>query len=229
VEIAPRVAYVSPGMENGPGGLPLGTSGKVVVMLSGGIDSPVAAWKALKRRQGRIIERLAGADRIRIVGEGTDLALSVKGRVFVNSDGRQNMPSGEVYTGPVEDSAEGVIQYNYPACRAGREIEGVRLVFRRGRVVEATATKNEAYLRAMLDADAGARRLGEFGVGTNARIDRFTRNTLLDEKIGGTIHLALGRSYPATGGRNRSAIHWDMIKDLRRGGAVYVDGKRFHA
>jgi aminopeptidase len=189
--------------------------------------NPIAAWTALKRDQDRLMVRLRGADRVRIAGEGTDLSLSVKRRTFINSDGRHNMPSGEVFTGPVETSAEGTIQFDFPASHAGRSIEGIRLVFRRGVVVEATARKNAAYLKTMLDLDAGARRLGELGIGTNMRIDRFTGCTLLDEKIGGTVHLALGRSYAVTGGRNQSAIHWDMIKDLRRGGAVHVDGRVF--
>ena len=189
--------------------------------------NPIAAWKALKRRQDRLIGKLAGADEIRIIGKDTDLKLSVKGRKFINSDGTNNMPSGEVFTGPVEDSAEGFITYDYPVCRAGREIEGIRLVFRKGRVVEATAGKNGKFLRAMLDIDPGARRLGELGIGTNTRINRFTRNILFDEKIGGTVHLAVGKSYALTGGKNKSALHWDMIKDLRKGGAIHVDGKVF--
>ena len=188
---------------------------------------PVASWKALRRRQEKLIGKLAGADEIRIVGPGTDLRFSVKDRPFINSDGRHNMPSGEVFTSPLAATAEGEITYDYPVCHGGREIEGVRLVFRGGWVVEASATKNEGFLKAMLDTDPGARRLGELGIGTNEQIQRFTRNILFDEKIGGTVHLALGQAYAEAGGRNKSAIHWDMIKDLRRGGAVYVDGTVF--
>jgi aminopeptidase len=161
------------------------------------------------------------------VGPGTDLRLSVKGRTFLSSDGRHNLPSGEIYTGPVESATEGHIEYDFPVCHAGREMSGIRLVFRKGRVVEASARKNEAFLLTMLKADAGAGVLGELGIGTNERIQRFTKNILFDEKIGGTVHLAVGRAYPETGGVNKSAIHWDMIKDLRRGGTVYVDGKPF--
>ena len=186
---------------------------------------PVAAWRAVHREQARLIRRLAGADAIRIVGPGTDLRLSVKGRTFVNSDGRRNMPSGEVFTGPIENSAEGVIEYDFPVCHRGKEVDGVRLVFRKGLIVEASAKKNQAFLLSMLDSDPGARRLGELGIGTNRRIQRFTRSILFDEKIGGTVHLAVGKSYPETGGVNQSAVHWDMIKDLRRGGALYVNGK----
>jgi aminopeptidase len=173
------------------------------------------------------VRGLRGAREVRIQAPGTDLKMSVRGRTFISSDGRHNMPSGEVFTGPVEDSAEGFIEYDYPVCHAGREVDGIRLVFRAGRVVEATARKNGDFLATMLDMDPGARRLGELGIGTNRRIQRFIKNILFDEKIGGTVHLALGRSYPETGGRNESGLHWDMIKDLRRGGRLFVDGRLF--
>ena len=186
---------------------------------------PVRCWREQGRRQARLVARLRRARTVRIVGPDTDLTLSVAGRRFLNSDGRQNMPSGEVYTSPVETSAEGRIRFDFPVCRGGREVHDVRLVFRDGKVVEADAAKNRDYLLATLDTDAGARRLGELGIGTNDRIQRFTRHILFDEKIGGTIHLALGRGFEQAGGRNRSAVHWDLIKDLRRGGAVYVDGR----
>jgi aminopeptidase len=188
---------------------------------------PVDRWRELKRDQDRLIARLRGADRIRIVADDTDLEFSVKGRTFINSDGHRNMPSGEVFTSPQESSAEGYIRYDFPVCTGGREVSGIRLVFRKGVVVEAGADKNADYLKRMLDSDPGARRLGELGIGTNRRIQRFTRQILFDEKIGGTVHLALGQSYAETGGRNHSALHWDMIKDLRRGGTLYVNGKAF--
>ena len=190
-------------------------------------DKPVEAWRALAKRQAKLIAHLRGAKQIRIVGPETDLTLSVAGRKFINSAGTHNMPCGEVFTGPVENSAEGHIRFDYPVCHAGREIDGIRLVFRKGRVVEASATKNEAFLKTMLNMDPGARRLGELGIGTNYGIQKFIKNILFDEKIGGSIHLALGQSYEETGGRNKSALHWDMIKDLRRGGTLYVDGKPF--
>ncbi|MCK5849624.1 MAG: aminopeptidase [Kiritimatiellae bacterium] len=190
--------------------------------------NPIGAWKALSRKQAKLIARLKGADDIRIVGAETDIRLSVKGRDFKNSDGSEhNMPSGEIYAAPVETSAEGYIKYDFPVCQYGREITGIRLVFRKGKVVDASADKNEKFLLAMLDADAGARRLGEIGIGTNMRIQRFVKRILFDEKIGGTIHLAVGNSIEGTGGKNKSAIHWDMIKDLRKSGALYVDGKLF--
>ncbi len=188
---------------------------------------PIGEWKALEKRQAGIIRKLRGADKIRIVGDETDLSFSVKGRTFINSHGTHNMPCGEVFTGPVEDSAEGHIKYDYPVCHAGREVDGIRLVFKKGLVVEATATKNQKFLTDMLNMDPGARRLGELGIGTNYGIQRFIKNILFDEKIGGSVHLALGESYPETGGRNKSALHWDMIKDLRKGGTLYVNGKVF--
>lgn len=189
--------------------------------------NPVAEWNKLEKRHQQLIAQLKGADEFRIVGPGTDLKMSIKKRTFISSVATHNVPSGEIFTGPVEDSVEGHIQYDFPVCEGGREIDGIRLVFRGGRVVEASATKNEKYLLAMLDMDPGARRLGELGIGTNYGIQRFIKNILFDEKIGGTIHLALGESYPETGGVNKSALHWDMIKDLRKGGAIYVDGKLF--
>ncbi len=187
-------------------------------------DDPVRAWREAEKRQARLIAELKDADQIRIVGPETDLTLSVKGRTFINSCGRHNMPCGEIFTGPVENSAEGYIRYDYPVVHAGREIDGIRLVFRKGKVVEAAADKNEEFLLNMLDMDPGARRLGELGIGTHYGIQQFIKNILFDEKIGGSIHLALGQSYTETGGRNRSALHWDMIKDLRKGGSIYVDG-----
>ena len=188
-------------------------------------DDPVAEWNALEKKHQKLIAKFRSADEVRIVGPGTDLKMSVKGRTFISSVATHNVPSGEIFTGPVEDSAEGHIAYDFPVCEGGREIDGIRLVFRKGLVVEATATKNQDYLLKMLDMDPGARRLGELGIGTNYGIQRFIKNILFDEKIGGTVHLALGESYVETGGRNKSALHWDMIKDLRKDGALYVDGK----
>jgi aminopeptidase len=188
-------------------------------------DDPLAYWRQVHAMQARLIRRLARGKQVHIVGPDTDLKMSVAGRTFINSDGTHNMPSGEVFTGPVEDSVEGHVRFSYPVCRQGREVEDVRLVFRKGKVVEASAAKNGGFLRAMLDVDRGARYVGELGIGTNFGIDRFIKNILFDEKIGGSIHIALGNSYESTGGKNRSALHWDMIKDLRDGGAIYVDGK----
>ena len=190
-------------------------------------DNPLRCWKSLARKQDKLIGRLKGADDIRIVGPETDLNMSVKKRIFINSPGTHNMPSGEIFTGPIESSANGHIKYDFPVCNGGREIDGIRLVFKNGKVVDASADKNEKYLLSMLDLDPGARRLGELGIGTNFGIQQFTKNILYDEKIGGTIHLALGSSYEETGGVNKSALHWDMIKDLRKGGTLFVNGKPF--
>jgi len=188
-------------------------------------DDPVAAWGELRAFQAELIGRLSGARTIRIEGPGTDLTLSVAGRDWVNSDGRRNMPSGEVFTGPVEDSAEGVIRFTIPTAPRGVVVSDVELELRAGRVVRARAERGDAYLQAALETDAGARFLGELGIGTNFGIDRPIGAILFDEKIGGTVHLALGRSYPETGGTNVSALHWDLICDLRAGGTLSADGE----
>jgi aminopeptidase len=188
-------------------------------------DDPIAAWRALSVRQARLVERLAVSSELRIEGEGTDLTLSVGGRLWINSDGRRNMPSGEVFTGPVETSADGRIFFSIPSSPRGVEVSGISLEFREGVVVAARADRGDDVLQAMLGTDDGARRLGEVGIGTNFGVDRPVGSTLVDEKMGGTVHLALGRSYPETGGTNQSAIHWDMICDLRDGGRLTADGE----
>jgi aminopeptidase len=186
---------------------------------------PVAAWRALGEHQSRLVERLSAAREIRIEADGTDLRLRVDGRTWINSDGKRNMPSGEVFTGPLESSATGTIRFTVPSSPRGVEVSDVELTFVDGEVVAATARQGEAYLRTALATDRGARFLGELGIGTNTGIDRATGSILLDEKIGGTVHLALGRSYPETGGTNASALHWDLICDLRQGGQLTVDGE----
>ena len=187
---------------------------------------PIAAWKEVRRRQQKLVRFLSGKNKIRVVAPETDLTLSVRGRKWENCCGTENMPDGEVFTGPLENSADGTICFPFPVCHGGREVEGVRLAFKRGRVVEATAARNQDYLHKMIDMDEGARRIGEFAFGLNDGIRRFTKNILFDEKIGGTIHIALGAAYPETGSKNKSSLHWDMICDLRRAGEVYVDGRR---
>lgn len=184
---------------------------------------PVAAWKQQARWQAKLARRLNAAKTVRIVGQDTDVTLSVAGRTALNDAGHHNIPGGEVFTAPLESSAEGRIRYTYPVVAYGREISDIYLEFSRGKVVKASAGKNEAFLQKMLDMDAGARYVGELGIGTNYGIQHFVRNILFDEKIGGSVHLALGRSYPACGGVNKSALHWDMIKDLRQGGMLYFD------
>ncbi len=176
-------------------------------------------------RQAGLVDRLGRAREIRIEAEGTDLRLAVGGRRWINSDGRRNMPSGEVFTGPHEDSAEGTIRFTIPSSPRGVEVREVTLRFAAGEVVEARAAAGQAQLEAALATDPGARRLGEIGIGTNPGLSRPTGMILLDEKLAGTVHLALGRSYPETGGRNESALHWDLICDLRTGGRLTVDGE----
>jgi aminopeptidase len=186
---------------------------------------PIAAWRELSERQQRLVERLSEAREIRIEADGTDLTVRVDGRTWINSDGKHNMPSGEVFTGPIEDSASGKIRFTVPSSPRGVDVSGVELEFRDGEVVGARAEHGEGYLREALRTDDRARFLGELGIGTNPGIDRATGLILLDEKIAGTVHLALGRSYPETGGLNKSALHWDLICDLRDGGRLTADGE----
>jgi aminopeptidase len=188
-------------------------------------DDPVAYWQGIEKEQQRLVEILNQTEKIHLRAEETDLTLAVKGRKWMNCCGKENFPDGEIFTTPIEDSVNGKIKYSFPAFLQGREAGGVRFTFKDGKVVEATAEKNEDFLLAMLDTDEGARRLGEFAIGTNYEITKFTRKTLFDEKIGGTCHLAVGSAFPETGGKNRSGIHWDMVCDLRKGGEIEADGK----
>jgi aminopeptidase len=185
---------------------------------------PVRSWGGLRTFQAKLIERLQSARDVRIEAEGTDLTLRVAGRTWVNSDGKRNMPSGEVFTGPHENSANGRVRFTVRSAPEGVDVDGVELEFADGEVVAARADTGEEYLRRALETDAGAKFLGELGIGTNFGIDRPTGTILFDEKIGGTVHLALGRSYPETGGKNASALHWDLICDLRAGGRLTADG-----
>lgn len=185
---------------------------------------PAGSWRRKASEQQRIADRLNKARVLEIRGENVDLRVVVEGRRWVNDDGRKNMPGGEVFTGPVEDGVEGWVRFTYPAVWRGVMIEGVELVFEKGRVVKARASKGEDKLHSILSTDEGARRVGELAFGLNYNINRFTRMILFDEKIGGTMHMALGSSYPDTGGRNNSAIHWDMITDMSKG-RVYADGE----
>jgi aminopeptidase len=186
---------------------------------------PAAAWRALGARQAGLVDYMSHVRTVRIEADRTDITLSVAGRTWINSDGKRNMPSGEIFTGPVENSASGRLACGFPVCRDGREIIGIELEFDQGAVVSARAGAGEDYLQAMLDIDPGARRLGELGLGLNPGINRFTGSILYDEKIGGTVHLALGQSYPETGGTNASALHWDLIVDTRANGRITADGQ----
>jgi aminopeptidase len=188
-------------------------------------DDPVAEWRALGDRIGALAERLGEVRELRVVAEGTDLRLSVEGRTWIPSRGKENFPDGEVFTGPVETSLEGDIRFTFPAVFQGRVVEDIELRFEGGEVVQADASRGAAFLEEMLGVDAGARRVGEFAFGLNDAVTEFTLNTLFDEKIGGTMHMALGKSYPETGGVNASALHWDLVCDLRTGSEVYADGE----
>lgn len=186
-------------------------------------NDPIGYWKGIARKQDRIVEWLKGKKNVHLTGKGTDLRLSVAGRTFVNCCCHENVPDGEVFTGPVEDSIEGHVTFSYPTIYQGKEVTGVHLEFEKGRVVKASAAKNEAFLLNTLDTDAGSRGVGEFAIGTNEGIQKFTRQILFDEKIGGSFHMALGAGYPETGSVAKSSIHWDMICDLRDGGQIWVD------
>jgi len=186
-------------------------------------EDPVKEWKRIHDEQQLIVDHLAGKKDVVVKGPNVDLKLSIEGRGFINSDGKRNMPSGEVFTSPVEDSAEGWIRFTYPAVTRGREVDGIELRFEKGKVVHATAEKNQDFMLSLLDIDEGARYLGEFAMGTNKMINRFIKNILYDEKIGGTIHLAVGSGFREVGGQNKSAIHWDMICDMRDGGTIHID------
>ena len=188
-------------------------------------EDPVAHWRS---RSVELTARARELERVRelhILGPDTDLRLKVEGRKWQPADGRLNMPDGEVFTSPLEDATEGEIRFSFPAIFNGREVEDVRLRFEGGRVVAAEAGRGEDYLTSLLDMDAGARVLGEAAFGLNYEIDRFTGDTLFDEKIGGTMHVALGSSFKHLGGRNESGLHWDLVCDLRADGEVYADGE----
>ncbi len=191
------------------------------------LDDPVAAWKAEGERQQRYIDWLKGRDKVIIKGENVDLKFSIKDRRFKEADGKYNFPDGEIFTAPVEDSVEGYIRFSYPAIYGGQEVEDIELWFEDGKVVKEKAAKGQDLLTALLNTDDGSRILGEWGIGTNYNIQRFTKNMLFDEKIGGTIHLAVGAGYPETGAKNDSGIHWDMLCDMSES-EITVDGDLFY-
>jgi aminopeptidase len=190
---------------------------------------PIESWKEVSRRQDEIVARLNNIREMRFVNEVTDLSVSLEGRTWMNCDGHINMPDGEVCTSPVEDSVEGEIGFTYPGIFQGREVRGVRLEFEKGNVTQSSATKGQDLLEAILTVDEGAKRVGEVAIGTNEQIDRFTKNILFDEKLGHTMHLAIGGSLPMCGGENKSGIHWDLITDMKNGGKVYGDGELIYS
>src|SRR5215210_827342 len=188
-------------------------------------DDPVTAWQRQSEQVRRLTDWIQGREEVRIQAEGTDITLGVAGRNWIACVGEHNMPDGEFFTGPVEDSVNGEIAFSFPASYGGRSVSGVRMRFEEGKVVDASADQGEEFLTEMLDTDEGARRVGELGIGTNFGIATGTKEILLDEKIGGTVHMAVGMSYPESGGTNNSAVHWDMVCDLRQGGSITVDGE----
>jgi aminopeptidase len=189
---------------------------------------PIQCWRDMHNNQERLVDWLAGRKQVVIQGPNVDLTLSIDGRPFINGDGKKNMPCGEIFTIPVEDSVNGWIKFTYPTMQGGREIDGVELEFENGKIINASAKKNEQYLLETLDVDPGARYLGEFAIGTNFGIQQFTKSILYDEKIGGTIHMAVGRGFPEAKGVNESAVHWDMICDMRQDSEILVDGDLFY-
>ena len=191
-------------------------------------DDPIAFWDKVEKDQRVAVDWMGGKNQVSVRGPNVDLNLSVKGRKFLNACGTHNMPDGEIFTGPVEDSVNGWVRFTYPAITSGVAVEGIELTFSNGRVESAKADKNQGFLLKMLETDSGARYLGEFAIGTNFEIDAFTGQILFDEKIGGSFHMALGAGYPETGSKNTSAIHWDMICDMRTDSEILVDGEKFY-
>lgn len=190
--------------------------------------NPTAEWERIRKEQDKTCSFLNKAEEIRVVGEDTDLKFSVKGRKWINCSGQKNMPDGEVFTAPVENSVNGTIRFTFPGIYAGREVEDIKLTFKNGKVAKASAAKGDELLQQLLKIE-DADRLGETAIGTNYNITRFTKDMLFDEKMGGTIHMALGLNpAPETGGLNKSALHWDILKDMKKGGEIYADGKLFY-
>ncbi len=188
---------------------------------------PVAFWKQVGQDQKKLVGWLKGHDKVVLKGANVDLQMSIKERVFIPCDGQLNFPDGEIFTGPVEDSVNGWVRFKYPAIEYGQEVTDIQLWFENGRVVKESASKNQELLSSQVNSDAGARTLGEFGIGTNYGITRFTKNMLFDEKMGGTIHLAVGAGYPESGSKNESGLHWDMLCDMNDA-EISVDGELFY-
>jgi aminopeptidase len=190
-------------------------------------DDPVVYWRNAGQEQQRLVDWLKGRNQVLLKGSHVDLKMSIKDRIFIPCDGQVNFPDGEIFTGPVEKSVEGWVRFKYPAVEYGQEVTDIQLWFEKGRVVKELATKNQELLTAQLNTDTGARTLGEFGIGTNYGITRFTKNMLFDEKMGGTIHLAVGAGFPESGSKNESGLHWDMLCDMNDA-EIQVDGDLFY-
>jgi aminopeptidase len=190
-------------------------------------ENPIAEWEKIRAKQEETCNFLNRAESIRVVGEDTDLTFKTKGRKWINGSGEQNMPDGEVFTSPVDDSANGEIRFTFPGIYLGREVEDISLIFKNGEIIKASAAKGEDLLKELIKIE-GANRIGETAIGTNYSINRFTKNMLFDEKMGGTVHVAIGFAFPESGGINKSAIHWDILKDMRKDGEIYADGELFY-
>src|SRR3989344_1602223 len=188
-------------------------------------SATIQDWKKIAKEEDKLKEILDKGREVQIIGKNTEIRFSINGRKAERGDGKDNMPCGEVFIAPLEKSTQGYIEFSFPAIKSGREVDGIKLKFKDGKVIEASAVKGEKFLKECLETDAGAKYLGEFGIGFNSKIQKFVKSILFDEKISGTIHLALGRAYKEGGGTNESALNWDMIKDLRQEGKVIIDGK----
>lgn len=189
---------------------------------------PIREWEKIRDEQEKWVNYLNSKKELRIVSAHTDLKINISGRKWVNCCGKINFPDGEIFTSPVENGVNGYISFNYPGIYLGKEVEGIYLEVRDGKVITASAKKGEDLLKSLLETDRGARYFGEVAIGTNYQIQKFTKNMLFDEKIGGTAHLALGDSLPDTGGQNHSIIHWDMLCEMKSEGRIYADQELFY-
>ena len=191
-------------------------------------EDPVSEWKKISKEQDRWVKYLDSKSSLHIVSEGTDIMIGINGRKWINCDGKQNFPDGEIFTSPLENNINGYITFSFPGIFAGRQIEGIKLEVKDGKVINAWAKKGEELLKSLLETDEGSSFFGEVAIGTNYGIKDFTSNMLFDEKIGGTVHMAIGDSMPEAGGKNKSSLHWDMLCDMRNGGKIYADGELFY-
>ena len=191
-------------------------------------EDPVSEWKKISKEQDRWVKYLDSKSSLHIVSEGTDIMIGINGRKWINCDGKQNFPDGEIFTSPLENNINGYITFSFPGIFAGRQIEGIKLEVKDGKVINAWANKGEELLKSLLETDEGSSFFGEVAIGTNYGIKDFTSNMLFDEKIGGTVHMAIGDSMPEAGGKNKSSLHWDMLCDMRNGGKIYADGELFY-
>jgi len=191
-------------------------------------EDPAAEWKKISEKQEKWVNYLNTKSELHIISAGTDIKVGIKNRTWINCDGKVNFPDGEIFTSPVESDINGFITFSFPGIYAGKEIEDIKMQIKNGKVVKATAKKGEDLLNSLLNIDEGSCYFGEVAIGTNYGIQKFTKNMLFDEKIGGTIHMAIGDSMPEAGGKNRSTIHWDMLCDMRNSGKIYADGELFY-